>query len=131
MTFLGQGGRVVSHSISVTRNWVLWMNVCKKALCGILEPGSQVSSFGCLGTIQVHLDACLAHVGYFLANAAKVGSKRWCPFPENTGPLGHPCRYWIGQVDLVNGKTSYFRRTLDKNIPRFILFELTYPVPGW
>jgi hypothetical protein len=72
MTFLGQGGRVVSHSISVTRNWALWMNVCKKALCGILEPGSQVSSFGCLGTIQVHLDACLAHVGYFLADADGV-----------------------------------------------------------
>jgi hypothetical protein len=33
-------------------------------------------------------------------------------------------------VDLVNGKTSYFRRTLDKNIPLYIV-ELTYPVPGW
>lgn len=52
MIFLGQGGRVASHSNGVNKIGAFRMNIFK-SITWHWEPGKQVSSFGCLSTIQV------------------------------------------------------------------------------
>jgi hypothetical protein len=77
------------HTAWHEQNWACWMNVFK-SIVWHWEPGRQVSSFSYLGDNPSYLDVCLAHVGYFLGNPTKVGSKGWRPFPENTVPSQIP-----------------------------------------
>ena len=83
--------RVASHSMWHEQNWAFWMNVFK-SIVWHWEPGRQVSSFGCLGD-KSKLSGCLFGACWLLScNAAKVGSKGWRPFPQNTVPCQIPMR---------------------------------------